>query len=143
MRPLIVLLVTLAAAAPGSAGTLALYVFDGGDPEPVTSSVAGLIGSDLTRNGVVPDQTGDSFSDVGTDWPTAAYSSTAYYEVTLTPAVDYAIDYSTVTFDYTIGSNPTFTTEILSSVDDFTTPLSSHVSNAGISGYSDSLAALG
>ena len=54
-----------------------------------------------------------------------------------------ALDYSLAAFDYAIGTNPTFTTDLRSSLDGFTSSLGLHTSSPGISDYSDSIASLG
>jgi hypothetical protein len=143
MRALSLLLLSLAAAPCAWSGTLAIYLFDGtANPKPATSVVPGLIAGDLSMHGLTLGSSDHLFFS-GNDWPINAYSGTAYFEVTLAPVAPYAIDYSSVTFDYTIGTNPTFTIELLSSVDGFTTPLSTHVNAPGITGQHDSLASLG
>jgi hypothetical protein len=142
MRKLLLPALLLFAIFPAHGGIIAEYTFTGGSTTPLTSSISGLQGSDLTRNGVTPILLGNPNAFFGTDWPVGTYGS-GYFQVTLTPDAGISIDYSLVSFDYTIGTNPTFTTELVSSVDGFTTPLSSHDSGAGITGYSDSLAALG
>ncbi len=132
--------VCLAAATPSPCAYVALYVF-GSDPVPVSSSLAGLTASSLTRNGVTDGGT-SSVSYLGGQWPIDVFGA-SYYEATLTPNPGVSIDYSTITLDYVIGTNPTFTSELLSSVDSFTTPLSTHISSPGRTDYSDPLASLG
>jgi hypothetical protein len=67
----------------------------------------------------------------------------SYFELTLAPVAGSAIDFSTARLDYTIGTNPTFTTKLVTSVDGFTTPLATHVNGPGGTTLSDSLASLG
>ena len=120
---------------------MALWLFGTSDPHPVTSTEANLSAGVLSRNGVTPVAT-DSLFYNATDWSVGAYG-TGYYQLSLTPNAGFQIDYSTVTFDYVVGSNPTFTTKLVSSVDGFSSALSTHVDSPGVSSYSDPLAALG
>jgi hypothetical protein len=138
-----VLFLGLMTCVPGTCSSLVLYTFTASDPQPVTSSDPNLTASPLSRIGVTDAVTGGLFY-TGTDWPVAAFSA-AYYELTVAPHAGYYIDFSSVDLDYTIGTNPTFTSEVLTSLDGYTTPVpgTSHVSSAGSSPYNDSLASLG
>jgi len=144
MRSLLLsLAVIVLTALPGASTQLAFWDFSGAatDPLTITSTDPNLFASSLSRNGVTPVTTGGLFFN-GTDWPVAAFGA-AYYEMTLTPGVGYEIDYTTATIDWVVGSNPTFTTELVTSLDGYATPLASHVDSPGVSSYSDSLASLG
>jgi hypothetical protein len=134
-------LLGLMATVPGTSAQLALWVFTGADPIPVTSTDANLSAGDLSRNGVTPTST-DTLFYTGTDWSVGGYGA-GYFELSLTPHAGFQIDYSTVTFDYVVGSNPAFTTMLVSSVDGFSSALSTHTDPPGSQTYSDSLAALG
>jgi len=134
-------LLALIATVPGTSAQLALWVFTGADPIPVNSTEANLSAGDLSRNGITPIATTTLFYN-GTDWSVGDYGK-GYFELSLTPDAGFQIDYSTVTFDYVVGSNPSFTTKLVSSVDGFSSALSTHTDAAGSATYSDSLAALG
>ena len=134
-------LLALIATVPGTSAQIALWVFNGSDPIPVTTTEANVSAGDLSRNGITPIATDTLFYN-GTDWSVGDYGA-GYYELSLTPDAGFQIDYSTVTFDYIVGSNPTFTTKLVSSVDGFTSALSTHTDSPGSASYSDSLAALG
>jgi hypothetical protein len=141
MRSLLLSLLLLSTALPGTSGTIAVWVFGTNDPNPVTSTDPNITASDLTRNGVTPVTTDNLFFNAA-DWPVASFGA-GFYEMTLTPASGYAIDYSTAELDWIVGSNPTFTTELVTSLDGYATPLASHVNIPGSDTYNDSLAALG
>jgi len=69
MRALLISsLLTLMMAIPGTSGQLAVWVFTGADPIPVSFTAANLSASDLSRNGVTPAATDTLFYN-GTDWP--------------------------------------------------------------------------
>jgi hypothetical protein len=122
---------------------VAQYIFSNGSGAsvPVSTTGPGVTASDLTLVGVTLATHDQNFFSGG-DWPVGAFGN-GYYQFTLAPTTGYMLDFSTAHFDYTIGTNPTFTTKLVTSVDGFTTPLSTHVNNAGITGQSDSLASLG
>jgi hypothetical protein len=67
----------------------------------------------------------------------------AYVEWTVAPNPSYVVDYTSATLDYTIGTNPTFTHEIRTSLDGYTGAIASHTTNAGSTVYSDPLTVLG
>ncbi len=77
------------------------------------------------------------------DWLAGSYSATKYFERTVTPGSGVSVDYTTATLQYTIGTNPTFTHEIRTSLDGFTSAIASHITNPAQETYSDPLAALG
>jgi hypothetical protein len=134
-------LLGLMTVVPGASSQLALWLFTGGDPIPVNTTEANVSAGDLSRNGVTPVTT-NTIQYSATDWPIGAYGG-GYFELSLTADDGFLIDYSTVTFHYVIGTNATFTTELVSSVDGYSSPLSSHVSSPGTPTYDDSLAVLG
>jgi hypothetical protein len=135
-------LVAVSMAVPAWNATLALYVFDGTDNVPVTTTLAGISASNLTQHGLTQAQVGAPLFFAASDWPVNAFGA-SYFELTLTPNPSTLVDFSTVTLDYTIGTNPVFNTELRSSVDGFTTSLATHLNPSGISVHSDALAALG
>jgi hypothetical protein len=133
----------LAAATSGWSSTV-LYQFNGTADSPATSVPSGVTAGDLTQNHLTFQQGGETIFFTATDWPVGAFV-TSYFEWSIAPGIDTLwIDYSAATFGYTIGTNPTFTTELRTSLDGFTSSIATEVSNAGISDYpADSLAELG
>lgn len=143
MRMLVLCAALLVAwAAPISASTVALWIFTGADPIPVNSTATGITASNLTRNGIT-DTPATTLFFGGSDWPVGGFSATSYFEMTLSPNPGFSVDYTSINLDYVVGSNPTFTTDLRSSLDGFTSSLATHVDSPGASTYDDSLAALG
>jgi len=128
---------------PGSATALLTQYLFGSDPVPASSIALHLTAGDLTLVGA-PVATANAlfYNANSSDWPQGSLGS-VYYEVTLDIDPGYILDFTAVTLDYVVGSNPTFTTALKSSVDGYVGALSSHVDAPGISNYSDSLADLG
>lgn len=143
MRTIVLASSLLALAAPSWSATLvSQYIFQTGvDPAPNTFVVPHLSSSGIGHPGLTL-ATNDTLFFSANNWPIGAFAG-AYYEITLTPDPDYLIDFSTVEFDYVLGSNETFTTGLFSSVDSYTTNLGPHSAAPGIGTYGDSLAVLG
>lgn len=134
-------IITLAGALPGWSGTLALWSFDGNGTVPVNSTAVGVTAGDLTQVNLTNASSSSLFFSAS-DWPVGNYGN-SYFEFSITPDSGLALDFTSGTMDYVIGTNPSFTIELFSSADGFTTALSSHTDSAGIQSYSDSLAAIG
>jgi len=123
---------------------MVLYQFNGTADSPATSVPTGVTADDLIQNNLTFQQGAETIFFTATDWPVGAFG-TSYFEWSISPGIGTLwIDYSAATFGYTIGTNPTFTTELSTGVDGFTSSIATEVSGAGITNYpSDSIAALG
>jgi hypothetical protein len=133
----------LAVATPGWSAAV-LYQFNGTADSPATSVPAGVTAGDVIQHNLTFEQGGATIFFTATDWPVGAFG-TSYFEWSISPGIETLwIDYSAATFGYTIGANPTFTTELRTSADGFTSSIATEVSGPGISDYpADSLSALG